>query len=746
MSLVETENQNPAAQTLAQATALTDQLAEPTTSQPQTSSRTTQRGHSVRRALQFADPITPQGLLLAWKRRWRQAVIFGVPIAALAMLLAWAIVPAYYTSYALLKIDAIAPRLVFRTAEGENDFRTYRQTQIALMKRRFVLNAALRRPGIGELSMVREQQHPVQWLQANVTISQYDSPEILQIAMSGNNPEQLTALVNAVKDAYLDEVVLADRKKRIARLSDLERIYNQTEDKVRQKEKRVENLAKQLGTGDPKALSFKQQMALEHFSLLKREHSKLRFVLMQEQIQRQTAAGLRDIDAAAGTAPLTPAFSGVDGVDSQNPALSFAQQRVSQLKDLISRYESQVVDPNHPALAEYRTELQRLQTALGGGAVDGEAGSRLELLQRQEKLLREELDKYSQLVKTIGTSSFELELMRSEIDQIAGVSDKVRGEMEALRIELQSPTRVTLLQAAEVPQTRDKAKKKKLAMAGGVGALGLVFLIFAVAEFHARRITDPKDVSQTLGLELLGTLPAMPRPLLKFWKQPKESRMALWNNALIEAIDSVRSVLLHAPVADTRRVLLVASAAAGEGKTTFACQLAGSLARAGRKTLLIDFDLRRPRGHELLDVPLSPGVSELLADKRDVSTAIHHTAEDNLDMIPAGVINDAALQCIAKDGAGWLFEQLRQDYEFVIVDSSPVLYVADGGSIGGNVDGAIVTVRSHSSRTPAVAVACERIEKLGIELMGAVMVGVRANLSGYGYSYDYHYGSPETAS
>lgn len=734
--------QPAAVQSLATATALTDQLAGTSGAVAPQQLNTSRRGNSVRRALQFAEPMTPQGLLLAWKRRWRPAVMFGVPIAVMAVLLAWALVPAYYTSYALLKIEARAPRLVFQTAEGENDFLTYRQTQVALIKSRFVVNAALRRPGIGELSTVRAQQFPVQWLQSSITVGQYNSPEILQISMSGDRPDELTAIVNAVKDAYLDEVVLADRKKRIARLNDLERIYNQTEDKVRQKEKRVENLAKQLGTGDTRALSYKQQMALEHFSLLKREHSKLRFVLMQEQIRQQTTAGLEGVGGADVVLPAVPS---PNGGETRDPAVAFAQQRISQLKDLISRYETQVVDRDHPALTEYRTELRRLQGILGGGDEDGEAGSRFELLQRQEKLLREELDKYSQLVKSIGTSSFELELMKSEIDQIAKVSDKVRGEMEALRIELQSPTRVTLLQPAEVPQTRDKAKKKKLAMAGGVGTLGLVFLVFAVIEFHARRITDPKDVSQTLGLELMGTLPAMPRPLLKFWKQPKESRLALWNNALIESIDSVRSVLLHSPEADRRRVLMVASASAGEGKTTFACQLAGSLARAGRKTLLIDFDLRRPRGHELLDVPLTPGVSELLAQKMELSAVIHSTGEEHLDIIPAGEINDAALQSIAKDGAGWVFEKLRQDYEFIIVDSSPVLYVADGGSVGSNVDGAVIAVRSHVSRTPAVAVACERIEKLGIPLIGSVMVGVRANLSGYGYSYDYHYGSLEPA-
>jgi len=142
-----------------------------------------------------------------------------------------------------------------------------------------------------------------------------------------------------------------------------------------------------------------------------------------------------------------------------------------------------------------------------------------------------------------------------------------------------------------------------------------------------------------------------------------------------------------------------------------------------------------------LNVPLELGLSELLSEKLDVQTVLHSTSEPSLSVIPAGRVNETALQSIAKDGADWLFKELKKEFEFVIVDSSPILYVADGASVGRNVDGAVMVVRSHASRLPAVAVACERVEMLGIDLIGGVMVGVQSNLSGYGYSYDYHYGA-----
>lgn len=703
-------------------------------------------------------PLSPQALLLSLRRRWQQAVTIGVPFMILAALLAWLLLPAHYTAFALLRVASTEPRLVFETAETGADFNTYRRTQVALMKSRFVLNAALRKKGLSDLSIVRQQQFPLQWLESAIKVDSYDSPEILRISMTGDHPEELSAIVNAVKDAFLEEVVHAERKERVARLNDLERIFEQTEEKVRRKEERISSLAKQLGTGDVEALTVKQQMALEYFAELRREHSRVRFELMRLQVHDSASSDIAGLllqsenvgapDPTVDDESNSEKESGDTSTDDR-VRIGLAHRRIVQLKILIERYEDKVADPNHPTLVTYRKELTDLQEMAGdvdetGVIVSSSSRGHIDLLKRQERLLSEELDKYSELVKNIGTSSFELEQMKSEIGQIEKVSNRVGGEMEALRIELQSPTRVTLLQEADVPKTRDMGRKRNLTAAAGVGSLGMIFLIVATVEFHIRRITRPEDVSESIGQDLLGTMPAKPQSTLRFWQQSHSARMTLWNNALIESVDSIRSILFHASDEDRRRVLMIASANSGEGKTTFACQLAGSLARAGRKTILVDCDLRRPRAHQLLDVPLELGMSELLSEGLDVATVIHETNQPNLSVIPAGHMNDMALHQFARDGAASVFETLRQDYEYVIVDSSPILYVADGGAIGKNMDGAILVVRSGVSRLPVSTVACERLNMLNLDLLGAVMVDVRANLGGYGYAYNYQYSSGVT--
>ena len=364
-------------------------------------------------------------------------------------------------------------------------------------------------------------------------------------------------------------------------------------------------------------------------------------------------------------------------------------------------------------------------------------GKRLELLRRQESTLREEVEKYSKLVKNIGESSYELELMQNEITQISKVSERVGSEMEALRIELKSPSRVTLVQKADSPRSRDVTRKHRLMGAVGAGTFGMVLLIIALNEFRVRRICAPSDMTDVLKIDVLGTLPAIPRSLPLIGKGKTAVRTAMWNNALIESVDGIRSVLLHGSRGASSKVMMICSAAASEGKTTFACQLAGSLARSGKKTVLIDCDMRRPKSHTLLQTPLSPGLAELLGNHLDIDQVVHATPEPNLWAVPAGAISQASLATLARHGGKPIFDVLRANFDFVIVDSAPILYVADTAAIARHIDGVVLAVRHNVSRLPLVSTACEKLGLLGVRVLGSVLIGAQSSV--HGYSYDYNF-------
>jgi capsular exopolysaccharide synthesis family protein len=174
---------------------------------------------------------------------------------------------------------------------------------------------------------------------------------------------------------------------------------------------------------------------------------------------------------------------------------------------------------------------------------------------------------------------------------------------------------------------------------------------------------------------------------------------------------------------DGPRVVLVTSAVGGEGKTTLASHLAASLARAWRKTLFIDGDLRNPAAHQQFGLPAGPGFAEALRGEVEFGDAVRPTPLSRLWVLTAGKCDNHALQALAQEGLGGAFERLKEQYDFLVVDTSPVLPVPDALLLGQHADAVLLAVLRDVSRLPAVHYARQRLEGLGIRVLGAVVLG-----------------------
>jgi capsular exopolysaccharide synthesis family protein len=201
---------------------------------------------------------------------------------------------------------------------------------------------------------------------------------------------------------------------------------------------------------------------------------------------------------------------------------------------------------------------------------------------------------------------------------------------------------------------------------------------------------------------------------------------------LVESVDATRIMLAHAARVDSLRMVLVTSAVGGEGKTSLSSHLATSLARFGQRTLLIDGDLRRSMVHRLFDQSQGPGLCELVRDEVDPAAAIRPTAISDLWILPAGHFDDRALPMLAQPGARRLFDRLREQFDFIIVDSAPVLPVADTLLLCQHVDATLFSVLRDVSQVPKVEAAYQRIAALGVPTLGAVVLGIDVPAS-YGY-------------
>ena len=687
-----------------------------------------------------------KALLQALGRRWLTAASIGILLATAAGLAAWFLLAPKYTAFAQLHVNSTPPWLVFRNPdEGRGEFLTYQKTQAARIRGRFVLNAALNRDEVKKLRLVQEQSEPITWLEDELKVEAQEGSEIITLALSGPYPGELVTLVNAVTQSYLQEIVNVERKRRSDRLVELEDIYIKSNEKLRRKREDWRETAKRLGTSDSMALTQKQVNLLNEFADVKKQLTQVQFDFMKAQgrleAHRAREQLLKDL--------VVPETALNEGLEADLLAKKYIA-RIAQLQEVVTEGEQHAVRKDEGTLVRARQRLEterksldsrreevrtRLTERLRQAArVDYEM-TRMQLqndiapLTEQEKALRGRAEILAAQAEKIGNSSTELEMLRAEINREDKAANQVGDEREKLQIELRSPPRVSMYQEGAL-QKRDWKRQILLTVLAPVAALFLVCFGVAWWEFRSRRIHTTEEVVRGLGMRLVGAVPALAHPsspghVSANGKQdPSEAGM-------LESIDSIRTLLLRD--AGTR-IVMVTSAVGGEGKTTLASHLAGSLARAGRRTLLIDCDLRRPAAHQMFELPLQPGFSEALLGEVHVAEATRSTAVNDLFVIPAGQWDRAVLQVLARDGAEPLFEKLKAEYDFIVVDSHPVLAATDSLLIGQSVDAVLLSILQEVSQSPRVYAASQKLAALGIRVVGAVVNGAsREDLYSGGY-------------
>jgi succinoglycan biosynthesis transport protein ExoP len=676
-----------------------------------------------------------KALVQALKRRWLLAAFLSVVLGSVAGVAAWYGLAARYTAFGQLRIASVTPYLVFHNAnnpEGRNDFTTYQRTQAAAIKNRYVLNAALKREDVRNLASVRQQAEPITWLEDELKVEVQEGSEIVNVKMIGSEPAELVTLINAVTQSYLQEVVNVDRKQRSDRLAELDDINTKLKDKLRIKRETLKKRAEEVGSSDSSALNHKQLTLLTTFGELKRQHAQIRFELMRAQgkLASHQARGQNFDKLVISDTSVKQILENDIVVQGHRKTLALAEEAlekfftagarkdnstVIQLKNRKESLEQQIAkrqeelrpkvmeDLKAQAKDEYTAELSRIHEET------------IMPLEAQEKALAAEVQSLAAEADKIGSSSTELEMLRAELKQEESTLDRVGIELEALQVELRSPPRVSLYQEAALAK-RDS--KRQIAGASLAPVLVLLLVCFGVGwwEHRARRIHSAEEVVSGLGMRILGTVPPLSQGRTD--EQPADNFQ--------EAIDGIRTVLLRDASTQGTRVIMVTSAVHGEGKSTLAGHLATSLARAGRRTLLLDCDLRKPAAHQLFEVDLQPGFSEVLLEEIGLAAAIRPTALEGLSVIPAGQWDRNVVQALARAGVDKVFHHLTDEFDIIVIDSHPVLEATDALLIAQHADVVVFSLVRGVSQMPRILAAGQQLAGVGVRILGAVINGMSA--------------------
>jgi capsular exopolysaccharide synthesis family protein len=200
----------------------------------------------------------------------------------------------------------------------------------------------------------------------------------------------------------------------------------------------------------------------------------------------------------------------------------------------------------------------------------------------------------------------------------------------------------------------------------------------------------------------------------------------------------VRTSLYFSVNGAKHKVVQVTSPNMGDGKTTLATNLAVSIAQSGQRVVLVDADFRRPRVHKVFGVSATTGLASVIAGDADLTDAIRPSGIDNLFLLPCGPIPGNPAELLTQPRFQELLEVLRDRFDFVLIDTPPLLLVTDPCVVAPRVDGVILTVRVARHGRPQAERANEILATLGVTLLGVVVNGVgrRGGRSGYGYGFD----------
>jgi capsular exopolysaccharide synthesis family protein len=308
--------------------------------------------------------------------------------------------------------------------------------------------------------------------------------------------------------------------------------------------------------------------------------------------------------------------------------------------------------------------------------------------------------------------------------------------LETPTAESVSPVKVTLTEPA-VPPSAPSSPRTPINL-----ALGLILGLGLGLAWALLRETLDNSISGPTELEALTEAPSLGAVVAMDDSENRALAALGATNVKSEGYRTVRANLQFVSVDDPLRAIVVTSPNQGDGKTTLACNLAIAVAQSGKSVCIVEADLRRPRIAEYFDIDGSLGLTDVLAGQRSLEETIQPWGRGLISILPPGPTPPNPSELLGSHQMQTVLSDLKERFDLVILDSSPVLAVADAAVLAAHADGAILVVRHGRSTKEDVVRAVSALEQVNAKLLGTVLNAVPAKRR-YGYGYGYGYGQGE---
>lgn len=691
-------------------------------------------------------------LVKAVLRRWFLvlfcAIVFGGGGAAAI----WFKMPDKFDTQGSVQISPVVAPIMYETPTtgGSGVYLTYKNTQAGVMTSDVILNRVADAVKDSRLAFFDPEDNLLQALRTKVVkkdvqvIPERDT-EFLVVRMTSEHPSDAEKLIDAFLRSYeavvkTDEITALDD-----RLSRLETQRRTLEEQMRRQRVQIRERVDEYGTQE---LTGRQEIALQQVATLQREQVSIgvQRMLMEARVMTRE-------DQLQDELTLADIADQVQARVESDPDILALRQDIQRYNQLIRDGQATMLDTNPEMqrrtqiLAELQAELERQQadvtarheqTALADARRVREAEldalkAELNQLITYEEKIQEQLKLHDDSTVRIGRTQLDIDDLREQYENTRQIYNEISRRIEELNIERDRRPRISV--ASWARSVSAEGKKMKLAMAAPFGGLAMgVALALLLAKLD-RRVLAPDQVASRIGVRIIGTTTG-----------PDHVSRKMLGRQLMDDYQTIRANLGLLNGDGSTKLLVVTSPGMGDGKTTLAVNLATSFARSGRKTLLIDGDLRKPDIALMLDLPQSlSGIQDYLFGA-DIYKAVCPVEGTSLSVLASDVRNSQdALELLSIPETPKRIRRLKDSFDYIIIDTPPVLAFSDAMVWAKMADGVILTSYIGHTSKEEMKEAIQRLNEIKANIIGTVVNNVKTAHSyrRYGYGYGYGYSEKE---
>ncbi|WP_030540042.1 polysaccharide biosynthesis tyrosine autokinase [Sphingobium sp. DC-2] len=613
-----------------------------------------------------------------------------------------------------------------RQASGSQEAERFLQTQLSLLNSRAMaqlvvkkLNLASRIPPGPDgriLSPQEREEAAIAKLQSSMSLTLPRDSRVAQITITDRDPRFVADAANA----YAEEFIQYNLGRRFGETS-----YARTflENELGKAKKRLEA----------------SEVAVVDYARRTRLIDATGGKGTEDGVRMLTSSNLMDINSALGRAKVerieaerrwrqaqaTPALNMPEVMT--NPAVQqLVEKRALSTADYSRDREKFRED--YPGMRDRATELTALNNEVQKIAqtIRGGLRNNYEIAVNQERALASQLESLKTRTVEEQNKSIGYNILRREVDtnrlMYDGLLQRFKEVSAAAGV---TANNISIVDRAEVPNRPFTPRTTMTLLSSLASGFALALVLVGVRSRLDDIIRSPEDVASALDLPVLATIPSHPSRL--------SMTEVIEGSSLSEAFWSLRLAVERTSSGGVPRSLLFTSSRSSEGKSTCAYAVALNFARSGRRVLFIDADLRRPTLHRAIGLPNDKGLASVLAGETTLNDAIRYSVADRLDVLTGGQPTRNPAELLAQPVLASIIAAAEQSYDLVVIDSAPVLLLADAIALASAAGATVFVVEANGARAREARAAVQRLDENGARLCGAVLTKYDRELMQYRY-------------